>query len=249
MVCQNTTPLTPRRQPETRRKESDWIVSACPETGLPVPVRVCEAGATELRLQTDRPFVFGSTLRLSVSASFHSRTALTDAVVHHCQPANSGWWVGVFLRQCLPESLLAGSSAEGRNEIWYEANWRVWMHPAGTSELVSAVMESYSLSGMVLLVPQEMRVKTTLALFATPNPDSAPVTSATIRTCRVADNNCWRVVGRIPDHNGRAIPVALHHRSGVATVGIQGHGFSWKQDVRSDWRQYGVPDAEFAAGL
>jgi len=248
MVAETKHRLSDMAQHAPLQHGYDWVVSACTEAGLPVPVRVCEAGATEFRLQTNRPIEFGTLLRLSVCTSFHSRVAVTEAVVHHCQPADSGWWVGVFLRQCLPEFLLTDSSAEHRSEIRYEANWRIWLRPVDSTELIAAVIENYSLSGISLLLPEAVDTDQTLELLATPAPEETPVLRVRIQWCRRIGDRSYRLCGRIPDHSGRSIPVAFHSRSGHPIASCPAAEYLSQPDLRPNRLQFAIPDAEFSAG-
>ena len=223
-----------------------WVVSACTEQGLPIPARVCEAGATDLRIQTNRPVVFGSTLRLAVCTSFHSVVAVTEGVVHHCQPADSGWWVGLFLKTRLPEDLLAAPSAENRSEIRYDVNWRAWIRPSGSTDLTSAVIQNYSMSGIRLRIPHGLETNSSVDLLRSPTPDSKPVASLRVQWCRQEGERDYCIVARIPDRPGRAVPAAFHSFGGLDFGQSAAGTHRQNGNVRADQLQFAVPNAEFS---
>jgi len=232
-------------RPESPWYRDHWVVSVCTDKGFPIPARMCETGATEVRVQTDRPIAFGTTLRLAICTNFHSVVAVTEAVVHHCQPADSGWWLGLFLKARLPEGLLSDPSADNRSEIRYDVNWRAWLRNPETGDLTSAMIVNYSLSGIRLQVPHSMDTNQWVDLLKSPSTDAKPVTALRVQWCRQEADRDFSVVARIPDRNGRLIPVAFYAFTGLEFGPSTASANRIHADVRADRLQFTVPNAEF----
>lgn len=185
-------------------------VSACLESGLPLPSAVQDIARSDVRLLTDRPLRFGTRINLVLYLNLVSSTVPNVGVVHWCRPSTHGWELGLYLNSPIPESLISKSWWELRQSIRYECHWRAWLVGQEDAPRNMIVIGNYSLCGMKFESPLKLVPGSDIQI----SHSAAPSVPAYIRGRvervgqNVNDYGCY-----LPHESGRFLPSMFNHGS------------------------------------
>lgn len=169
----------------TRRSGSPEIhLSACLEAGIPLPVKLLDLARMDLIFITDRPLRFGTALQVSIYSDFINAVTQNRATVHWCRPHPSGWQIGAFLGQPLPDRLTENHWNDLRGTLRYECNWKAWVlwDEGGSLEAVKVL--DYSIGGLRITVAKQVAANQSLSLFGASGTRDRAVLNGQVQWCR-----------------------------------------------------------------
>ena len=168
-----------------RRSDSPEIfLSACLETGIPLPAKLMDLARMDLIFITDRPLRFGTVVQLSIYSDFISAVTQNRAVVHWCRPHPLGWQIGAFLGQPLPDRLTENQWNDLRGPLRYECNWKAWVLWDEGGELEAVKILDYSIGGLRITASRHVAINQCLSLFGSSGGRDRAFLNGQVQWCR-----------------------------------------------------------------
>jgi hypothetical protein len=190
----------------SRRSGSPEIhLSACLDSGIPLPVKLLDLARMDLIFITDRPLRFGTAIQVSIYSDFVSAVTQNRAVVHWCRPHPMGWQIGAFLGQNLPDRLTENHWNDLRGSLRYECNWKAWVLWDEGGELEAVKILDYSIGGLRLTVSKPVSVNQSLSLFGSSGSRERAVLNGQVQWCRTVEQICQAGV-MVFGQRGRELP-------------------------------------------
>ncbi len=190
----------------TQKSETPEIyISVCLDCGTPIPARLIELARMDLMMLTDRPLRFGTQLQVAMYSDLISAVTQNRAVVHWCHPQQSGWQVGAFLSQPLPDRLTENTWHDLRNNLRYDSNWRAWALFDGCGSLESVRILNYSINGLRLSLPGRRHLSGGFSLFTSSGSRDRSLLDGQIQWCREVDDST-QIGCLIHGQRGRELP-------------------------------------------
>jgi len=180
-------------------------LSACLESGTPLPSQMLEMARLDLTFITDRPLRFGTVIQLAIFSDFISAMTQNRGIVHWCRPHPRGWQIGVFLTQPLPDRLTSHEWNDLRTTLRYDCNWKAWVLWNDSGKLDSVRILNYSISGMRLHSAHAVESNQEFSLFSSAGARDRAVLKGHVQWCRTVDNT-FQIGAIIHGHRGRDLP-------------------------------------------
>lgn len=191
--------------PPRRAGNPEIYLSACLDTGIPLPARLIDLARMDLIFITDRPLRFGTALQVSIYSDFISAVTQNRAVVHWCRPHPQGWQIGAFLAQPLPDRLTENHWNDLRGTLRYECNWKAWILWDVGGELESVKILDYSISGLRIAVSKQVENNQSLSLFGSSGSRDRAVLNGQVQWCRNVEGT-WQAGVMVFGQRGRELP-------------------------------------------
>lgn len=180
-------------------------ISVCLDCGTPIPARLIELARMDLMMLTDRPLRFGTQLQIAMYSDLISAVTQNRATVHWCHPQQSGWQVGAFLSQPLPDRLTENTWHDLRNNLRYDANWRAFVLFDGCGSLERVRILNYSINGLRLSVPGRRNLTGGFSLFTSSAGREGALLNGQVQWCREVDGST-QIGCMIHGQRGRDLP-------------------------------------------
>lgn len=204
-----------------RRSGSPEIfLSACLDTGIPLPVKLLDLARMDLIFITDRPLRFGTALQVAIYSDFISAVTQNRAVVHWCRPHPLGWQIGAFLGQPLPDRLTENHWNDLRGTLRYECNWKVWVLWDEGGELETVKILDYSISGLRMAVSRQVAVNQSLSLFGSSGARDRAVLNGKVQWCRNVEKT-YQAGVMVFGQRGRELPKMFGNLDAVHVDGTR----------------------------
>lgn len=204
-------------------------LSACLDTGIPLPSKLLDLARMDLIFITDRPLRFGTALQVSLYSDFISAVTQNRAVVHWCRPHPLGWQIGAFLGQPLPDRLTENHWNDLRGTLRYECNWKAWVLWDKGGELETVKILDYSVAGMRLLLPRQVESNQTFSLFGSSGSRDRAVLNGQVQWCRHIET-AYQAGAMVFGQRGRELPKMFGN---LEAVHVEGSGIDHLQTLES----------------
>ncbi len=198
-------PGVPSSSGRTGRRGLDIRLSVCLETGVPVPAASVDVARLDLQFLTDRPFRFGTVLRLALFTEPVTAVCYSRAVVHFCRATPTGWRIGAFLSQPLPGRLTDRISDDLRTQLRYECDWKAWLMWEQSGQLSPVHISSYSINGMRLSLDTQADPGSHFSLFSSAGAGDRTLIRGKVEWCRLIDGR-YAAGCTVPGQRGRDLP-------------------------------------------
>ena len=203
-----------------RSDSPEIYLSACLDTGIPLPAKLLELARMDLIFITDRPLRFGTALQLSIYSDFISAVTQNRAVVHWCRPHPLGWQIGAFLGQPLPDRLTENHWNDLRGTLRYECNWKAWVLWDEGGELETVKILDYSIGGLRITASRYLAVNQCLSLFGSSGARNRAVLNGQVQWCRNVEQT-YQAGVMVFGQRGRELPKMFGNLEAVHVDGTR----------------------------
>ncbi len=206
--------------PPRRPGSPEIHLSACLDTGIPLPAKLLDLARMDLIFITDRPLRFGTALQVSIYSDFINAVTQNRAVVHWCRPHPLGWQIGAFLGQPLPDRLTENHWNDLRGTLRYECNWKAWVLWDEGGELEAVKILDYSIGGLRIALSKQVAVNRSLSLFGSSGSRDRAVLNGQVQWCRNVEQT-YQAGVMVFGQRGRELPKMFGNLDAVHVDGTR----------------------------
>lgn len=183
-----TAPWSADASTRISRRSAEVRLSACLESGTPVPATSVEVARLDLLFQSDRPLRFGTPLKLALYSEPVTNVVYTKAIVHYCRATPRGWRIGAFLTNPLPGRLTERCSEEMRSQLRYEIDWKAWVFWEREGRLTPVKISSYSINGLRLILESPVMAGEVFSMFGSAGGRDRAMIRGQVEWCRPSEH-------------------------------------------------------------